>query len=145
MADKYDNLRLFRRFAEVRDELENLVNAFLAPLQVQSGKNIHFPMDIYVENGSLIIEIEMPGVERESFTLEAASSFLQISGRKDTLKRKYQTCLSLERESGAFHKIVYLEKSVNFAKAQTVLDNGILTITIPLIEERRKRKTIDIV
>ncbi len=131
-------------YTNMKFEIEKLIDSILAPINLVSDEDIVFSHDIYIEDNFLVIEVEMPGVEKESVTVECSDRFIEIYGIKNTIKKRYKSCVALERTAGRFKKIIYLEKAVNMNKPDALLESGILRISFPLIEEKRGSKTIEL-
>jgi len=144
MVKEYENFKSLKRYSTIKNELDKLIESILAHLHSKVDKEIDFPVDIYIEDNTLVIEVEMPGLEKEELLLENIEKFIELTGEKDTVKRKYKSCVALERTNGKFKKIVYLEKTVNIQKAESFLDEGVLTMKIPLVNEKRGKKIIKI-
>ncbi len=143
MNDPLDKqFRSLRRYNDLKAEIERLIDSLLTPVTRDSEKDVSCPFDLYIEENNLVVEMEVPGLEQHQIQIEGMDKFLEISGEKDTVKRKYKSCLGLERTNGKFKKIIYIEHSVNFQEARATLREGILTIRMPLVVEKRGKKTI---
>jgi HSP20 family protein len=136
--------RSIKLYNNLKSEVERLIDQILTPLAHEPEEDIHFPFDMYIEGEELVIEVEMPGLEKGQINIEGIDKFLEISGEKDTVKRKYKYCIGLERTNGKFKKLVYIERSVNMQNVTALLDDGVLTIRLPLVEEKRGKKIINI-
>lgn len=142
--NKDTQFRSLKRYHTLKAELEHLVDSLCAPLASEPEEDIHFPFDLFIENDELVVEVEMPGLEKEHLHIEGIDKFVEISGEKDTIKRKYKSCVGLERANGKFKKLIYLEQAVNLQTATATLEDGVLTIRLPLVEEKRGKKQITI-
>ncbi len=145
MNEPHDNqFRSLRRYNDLKAEIERIIDSLLTPITPDSEKDVSCPFDLYLEGNELIVEMEVPGLERHQIRIEGMDKFIEISGEKDTVKRKYRSCLGLERTNGKFKKIIYIEHSVNFQEARASLRDGILTIRLPLVVEKRGKKIISL-
>lgn len=144
MENESSNLKSIKLYSRVKGELERLVDTMLAPMNREPDDEIKFPFDMYIEDDELVIEVEMPGLEKECITIEGIDRFLEISGEKDTVKKKYKNCVGLERTNGKFKKIFFIEKSINMQDAEASIKEGVLIIRFPLVEEKRGKKIINI-
>jgi len=145
MSDSHDaQIQSLRRYNSLKLEIERLIDTLLKPLTRETEEDLSCPFDLYLEGDELVIEMEVPGLEKEHLHVEGMDKFVEISGVKDTVKRKYKACLGLERTNGKFKKLVYIEHVVNFQEATARLEDGVLTIRMPLITEKRGKKRITI-
>jgi len=86
-------------------------------------------VDIAVKEDKLIIEVELPGVEREDITVLLSSNSIEIKGvKKDKLPKTGINYFRLEREYGQFSRFIFLPYSVDPEKAEAIFENGILTV-----------------
>ncbi len=138
------HFKSIKLYNNLKSEVDRLIDALLTPMNREPEEDINFPFDMYIENDEVVIEVEMPGLEKEQVHIEGIDKFLEISGEKDTVKRKYKCCIGLERTNGKYKKLIYIERSVNMQAATAELEDGILIIRLPLVEEKRGKKIINI-
>lgn len=141
-----DNLWLLKQYRELINEIEKAFAEVINP-EKTAGDEIDFPFDVFIDTSSneLVVEIEIPGLNIEDVSLNAADQLLQVSGKKDTLRsNRYESCVCLERENGAFNKIIHLGRAVNLSAVSAHLEDGVLTVRFPLVEEKRGIKKIEI-
>ena len=93
--------------------------------------------DVYETQENFVIEMELPGIDREKINLEVKGQQLLVYGERrlerDATGSVYQI---LERSYGPFARNFFLRGNVHTSGIKAVLKNGVLTITIP------KRKSI---
>lgn len=89
-------------------------------------------------DGELVVEIETPGVPRESLSLEVSRDLIVVEGerarRAETGSVRFH---ALERETGRFRRILEIPCPVDTRGIRARYDAGLLTITLPKIEDRR--------
>ncbi len=93
----------------------------------------------------LIIEMELPGVNKEDVSiLLLGSNELVIKGTKvqPRLNESQATYYLFEREFGAFYKRINIDFPVDSANIKSVMENGVLTIQIP--REKASKILVDI-
>lgn len=90
--------------------------------------------DIYENNKSIVVEIEIPGLRKEDVQVEIRQQTLTITGEFRTLvpSRKY---FLKERPNRIFKKELSLPFPVHLEKSISELKNGILIITMPMNHE----------
>jgi len=103
---------------------------------------IHIPLDVIVETDAYIIELIVPGLAPDDVEIEIVEKTIEIQGEflapdEDV---KY---LRKELPSGKFRRVIQLPKLLNMEKSEANLENGILTLRVPVAEEAMP-KTIKI-
>jgi HSP20 family protein len=102
--------------------------------------------DVYEKEGKLVIETELPGVQRNEIKLRVEDGRLYIEGESQRNEKIEQdSYLRIGRRYGRFQKIYPLPEQVtNYEEIDAKLSEGILTIAIPLKESVTKKKTYEI-
>jgi HSP20 family protein len=94
------------------------------------------PLDVYRENGNVVIKAELPGVTSEDIDLKIEDHVLTISGEtrseEEVEEEKY---IRRERRYGSFSRSVTLPVEAEGDKAEAAFEDGVLTVTIPVAEE----------
>jgi HSP20 family protein len=104
-----------------------------------AGETSEPAMDIFEDDHGVVIEIEAPGLNRDDLRIRIDEDVICIEGYKKGLRDV--TCLSylcLERQYGAFRRVVKIPGSVDTTSVQAVLRDGILRIRLPRILDRRR-------
>ncbi|NCC25190.1 MAG: Hsp20/alpha crystallin family protein [Deltaproteobacteria bacterium] len=87
--------------------------------------------DVYETTDTLVIQLEMPGMERESITLETKGQTLWVYGErrmeKDASGSDYHL---LERSYGPFARKFVLPETADLQGIEANLERGILTVTV---------------
>lgn len=80
----------------------------------------------------IIVEVELPGVQREDVRIEIEGDFLQITGeRRTSAERRQRNYYRLERHYGRFARQLRLPRTVRREGIRAEFDAGILVITLP--------------
>jgi HSP20 family protein len=97
------------------------------------------PVDLCEANDAIWIRVELPGVGAEQIKIGITSSQLRIWGEKKrrVARRRVISYFCSERSYGKFNRIVPLRWSISVRESSAQLDNGILLIRIPKMEDRR--------
>lgn len=104
--------------------------------------------DVVETDASVKILAEVPGINIQEMQVQAQGRSVTISGRKVTrlVGAKRSRFERMERGQGNFSRTVQILQAVNCHKATAKLSNGILTVEIPKITNRRGREaTVHIV
>lgn len=141
-----DNLKHLKQYRTLVSEIEKALEELLDPEKSHEG-DIDFPYDVYIDKGgeTLVLEVEMPGLNADEISIYTTDRFVEISGEKKTKRsNKYDHCICLERDNGRFRKVIYLGKTGNLNNAEAELFDGVLSIRIPIVEEKRGIRKIEI-
>ena len=105
--------------------------------------NINFPVavDVFEVGKNILVEAEIPGVLKEDIELSIQKDALIIKGIKNREKDERAKCnyYCIERGYGKFNRVVELPSCADTGRIKASLKEGILTITLPKIEDRRGR------
>jgi HSP20 family protein len=92
---------------------------------------------------SFTISAMLPGLKPEDVEIQIVNETVSLKGEfKNNIDEKASYVLQ-ERPSGKFCRTVALPDTLNAAKAEAKMENGILTLVIPKAEEA-KPKTIKV-
>jgi len=96
--------------------------------------------DIYETKDAYVFKIELPGFKKEDVKVEFSGDTLSLRGeRKQEEETKNESCHRLERNYGIFERSFTIPKNVDAKKIDASLQDGILILTIPKIEEARTK------
>ena len=100
------------------------------------------PVDIYQNaNGELVMQVEVPGVNRDNIDLRVENSTLTIRGeRKQESDVKQEQYHRVERVYGTFVRTFSLPNQIDVDKVRADYRDGVLTITLPIREEAKPRQ-----
>jgi HSP20 family protein len=92
----------------------------------------------------VVVKASLPGVKPEDVDITISGDTLTIKGETKTEEEvKREDYLYQERRYGSFSRTIALPSSLQTDKAEATFENGVLTLTIPKIEEV-KPKTIKV-
>ncbi len=127
-------------------DINSLSRLFGIPEEMDftSGETVtHMPeVDIYSTPTTLIIEVEMPGVKKEDIEVYMHGDHLTVKALKyecfDDSKLNY---VCMERVFGRLYRSVEIPCTVDTSKIKADYKEGVLTITLPRIENDKRRQT----
>ena len=137
---KYDP---FRELRSLHNEMNRL---FTGNLEGQSAgefaRGAWSPsVDIYEDKDRLIVEAELPGMNREDFELTVENNVLTLRGeRKFEKKTDGDNYHRVERSYGSFTRQFTLPQTVTAEGATADFENGVLRVALPKREETKARK-----
>ena len=88
--------------------------------------------DVAATNAAVIVEVELPGVERQDVHVEVEGDMLRITGeRRETMQRQGCQYHRTECGHGRFERQLRLPAAVDRTRIGARFQAGILTITLP--------------
>jgi HSP20 family protein len=95
--------------------------------------------DIFEAEDALHVVLEMPGVEKDNINLNVREGILNIKGRRDFAKYKNLQPLYTEYNVGNYSRSFRLSTSIDQNKIGAELKDGVLSLTLPKLEEAKPR------
>lgn len=97
------------------------------------------PVDLCETGKCVVVRVELPGLTADQIKVGATNTQLRIWGEKKRSKPRNRIISHLcsERMYGKFSRLVPLRWTVSVQDATAELDNGILVVVFPKIEDRR--------
>jgi HSP20 family protein len=104
------------------------------------GAGYGLSLDVQAEKDEYIVRANVPGLKPEDVHVEIVDNTVTISGEvKHDQKIEQENYLLQERRYGQFSRTFTLPTSLNSAKAEAIVENGVLTLRLPKAEEARPK------
>jgi len=84
---------------------------------------------------TLTVVVELPGVDPRSLQIVAGERVLAIAGERKRPKVPGRVYQQMEIETGKFQRQVRLVEDVDPARAEASLENGVLTVVLPVVDQ----------
>ncbi len=98
------------------------------------------PVDFFETEDGLVLEAELPGMDRQDIDIEVNSGQLVIRGERSTPFQMEQAAFHrVERQHGPFKRIVDLPASVDPTRIEATYESGLLCIVIPFLEPKGRK------
>ena len=138
--------RAFGELSSLRRDMDKLWDRFSGetPFAKTFGETWLPSVDISETKDNFVVKAELPGLEAKDVNVSISGDVLTIKGEKKTEeeeKDEHYHCV--ERYSGSFKRAFQLPSGVKTDTIEATFDKGILKVTLPKVEEARK-KEIDI-
>ena len=95
--------------------------------------------DIYETQDALKVVLEMPGVEKGNVDVHVEDGVLNVEGRLDLTKYQGLQPLYTEYNIGHYSRSFRLSNKINQDKIGAELKEGVLSLTLPKVEEAKPR------
>ncbi|MCE5275070.1 MAG: Hsp20/alpha crystallin family protein [Syntrophaceae bacterium] len=98
-------------------------------------------VDIFEDDGSVTLKVELPGVKREDVVLDVTDRVLTISGRKVIEhENSSESFHVMERRFGSFQRSFTLPEDVSIEGIEARYEAGILEVVLPKTQSASVRK-----
>src|SRR5215212_1103378 len=98
-------------------------------------------VDIFENKDQIVLEAELPGMNREDFDLSVENNVITLRGeRRFEKKDEGDNYHRVERSYGSFTRSFTLPQTVSADGAQAEYRNGVLRVTLPKREEVKARR-----
>lgn len=118
---------------------ENFFGPERTSLLANGGKNL-MKVDVKEENNNYEVEMDLPGFKKEDVKVELDNGYLTISATRGESKEDTDNAsnyLRRERYTGACARSLYVGNDVEQENIKAKFENGILSLTIPKIDEKK--------
>jgi HSP20 family protein len=139
----------FRDLAALQDRMSRLFEDVIArPRREAEQEDLAAgqwspPVDIFETAESIVIRVEVPGIEQQALEVEIKDNNLVVQGERKFEEVEGRNYHRAERAYGTFRRVFSLPMMVRQDQIHEVLKNGVLEITL-LKEEKAKPKRVQV-
>jgi len=102
-------------------------------------------VEVLEKGGQFIVRADLPGLTKEEVKVGVTDDVLTLEGERKTVKEeKREGYFRSERNYGAFYRAIPLPEGVKADAIVANFKNGVLEVTMPLLKEEKKVKTIEV-
>ncbi|MDT4965854.1 MAG: hypothetical protein QOJ64_591 [Acidobacteriota bacterium] len=134
----------FRDLRSLQDEVNRLFSTNVSRYGDDEGiaRGAWNPtVDIYENKDQIVIEAELPGMNREDFDLSFENNVITLRGERRFEKRdESDNYHRVERSYGSFTRSFTLPTTVSGENISAEYHNGVLRVTLPKREEIKARR-----
>ena len=95
--------------------------------------------DIFEEEGSLTLVMEMPGVQKENVDITIEKNVLDVEGKIDFSRYEDLEPVYTEYNVGPYKRSFSLSSKIDQNKISAEMNDGLLTLVLPKSEEAKPR------
>ncbi len=135
----------FREMRRMHDMLDRMMDrTFSGSPLMSSIFEGGVPIDVLQTDDNVVVKATTPGLKPEDLNISITGDTLTIRGEVKEEKEEEGARYHIrERQSASFSRSILLPTLVNADKAEAEFESGILTLTLPKVEEV-KPKTITV-
>ncbi|MDI6767261.1 MAG: Hsp20/alpha crystallin family protein [Bacteroidota bacterium] len=129
-------------FAHRQKEIDRMCNCFHNDTLAEDVAKTLLPaVDIVERENDFNIRVELPGVDKKDVKITVQNDVLTIKGeKKQEDEKKSDNYYQVERCYGTFQRSFTLPTSVASDKIDASYNNGVLTVSIPKLEEAKPKE-----
>jgi len=127
----------------MRREMDELWNRFFgeAPFYRSLAEEWSPSIDLSETKDSLVVKAELPGLDVKDVEVSISGNLLTIRGeKKKEEEEKDEHHYRSERYYGSFQRVFQLPTNVKADKVGASFDKGVLKVTLPKVEEAKKKQ-----
>ncbi len=125
----------------VQREMENFFDQVLNGTSDQNGHSTgwHVPVAMWEDADKVYLELEVPGVNKDSIDLTVHKGVMRISGERKQPESDRNYSIN-DRQYGSFERTVSLPEFVDADSVDAQLTNGVLQIVVSKRPEAQPKK-----
>ena len=97
-------------------------------------------VDIFETDRAITLLADMPGVTAKNLTIDLRENTLTLTGEVESAGGADKEGLMIEYETGKYHRHFSLSNVIDQSKIDARLNDGVLRLTLPKVEEAKPRK-----
>jgi HSP20 family protein len=121
-----------------KSEKQDMRNAM--PEQTRPGAVYSPAVDIFENDTAITVLADMPGVKAQDLQIDLRDSVLTLTGRVAEADSPLQASVLREYQSGTFFRQFTLSETIDQAKIDAQLKDGVLRLELPKVEKARPRQ-----
>ncbi len=143
-------MTLLTRWDPLRDlaTMQNRLNRFVresyspeGPEEALTTTSFAPPVDIYEDEHSIAVKMEVPGIDEKDIDVRIESNTLTVHGeRKIDKEEKEENFRRVERQYGSFTRSFTLPSSVDTGQVSAHYDKGVLKISLAKKAEAKPKQ-----
>jgi HSP20 family protein len=123
-----------------QDEFDRMFDQFRRGW-LDTASPSHIAMDVRETPEAFIIEADVPGMKKNEVEIEVLDNMVTVRGsRSSDREEKKEDYHLTERHIGSFSRSISIPGGFQGDKTMAKFENGVLTITLPKLEEKKARK-----
>src|SRR5712672_3654360 len=137
----------FREFSTMQDRMNRMNRLFResysseAPEEALTTTNFAPAVDIYEDEHTITLKLDVPGVEEKDIDVRIQDNTLTVHGeRKIEKEEKEENYRRVERQYGSFTRTFNLPTTVDAEKVSANYDKGVLKISLPKKAEAKPKQ-----
>jgi HSP20 family protein len=138
----------------ISEEMDRLFDSFFygTPMRGRSQRasmpTLWAPeVDVSEEGNQVQVRVDLPGISKDNVKIDVQDGSLVIQGERREERSEGgegQGFRRTERRYGSFYRTIPLPDYVDIEKAEARMEEGVLNITLPVAEDRKRGRRLEI-
>ncbi len=95
--------------------------------------------DLIETDGSIIVKADLPGVKKEDIVIDLTEDSIEIFAKfEEETEEEGVNFIKKERRYGEARRSLILPEAIKVKETSAKFDNGVLTVTLPKLEEKKR-------
>jgi HSP20 family protein len=127
---------------EARTEMQKAERAAVpaVPEQTRPGPVYTPATDIFENDTAITVLADMPGVKPQDLTVDLRENVLSLTGRVTAPEKPAESDVLREYHTGTFFRQFTLSETIDQAKIDAKLTDGVLRLELPKVEKAKPRQ-----
>lgn len=127
---------------ETRTEIQKTEKSGVptGPEQTRPGPVYSPAVDIFENDNSITVLADMPGVKAQDLKIDLRENVLTLTGRVASPESPKESDVIREFQTGTFFRQFTLSETIDQAKIDAKLTDGVLRLELPKVEKARPRQ-----
>jgi HSP20 family protein len=121
-------------------EIQKDDKATTAAEQTRPGPVFTPAVDIFETENAITVLADMPGVKAENLDIDLRESVLTLTGQVTPPEGAKDSAVAREYRTGTFFRRFTLSETIDQAKIDARLTDGVLRLELPKVEKARPRQ-----
>ncbi len=136
----------FKELRDIEKRISSMLDLERAAVPAVSKESVWAPaVNEKEDEKAYYVEVDLPGVKKEDINVEVKDNILVISGeRKFKKEEKDKGYVRTESFFGRFERRFTLPADADAEKIEAKVEDGVLHLMIPKVEEKENTKKIEI-
>jgi len=118
-----------KNFDDIYDEMQNLFSEFQSMGKDVTSMARGVPVDVHEEGNKLVLEADLPGVQKEDINLRADEEKVEISAEsKQEVTEENEKYYKQERSKRSFRRTVKWPEKVDADTIEATYEEGVLRV-----------------
>ncbi|WP_281951578.1 Hsp20/alpha crystallin family protein [Nitrosophilus kaiyonis] len=136
----------FKELRDIEKRISSMLDLERAAVPAPTKETVWAPaVNEKEDEKAYYVEVDLPGVKKEDIKVEVKDNVLSISGeRKFKKEEKDKGYIRTESFFGKFERRFTLPNDADAEKIEAKVEDGVLHLTIPKVEEKENVKKIEV-
>ena len=131
----------FADFDSLRREMLRLLDAVDGDTFGDAGAGVLPPMNITQDDNNFYLRAEVPGIKPKDISISAVRNRVSLAAKRDIQPENERVSYHRkELPEGSFNRTVTLPMEVDAERVDARCADGILTLTLPKVEQAKPRQ-----